>query len=43
VAAKNTNENKKRMHMLLLSDFVHIILYEEDLVGRVNSEDLRKM
>jgi len=26
-----------------MSDFVHIILYEEDFVGRVNSKDLRTM
>jgi len=44
VAVKTVVENKKRRHMLLMSDFIiHIILYEKDFNGRVNSEDYRKM
>jgi len=42
VAAKTVAENKKRMDILLVSDFVHVILYGEDFVGRINFEHLRK-
>jgi len=43
MVAKITVENKKRIHMLLVGGFVHIILYRKDFVERVNSKDHKKM
>ena len=42
VIVKTTVENKKRMHILFVSDFVHIILYEEDFVRKVTLKTLEK-
>jgi len=43
MAAKTVVENRKRMHMFLMSSFVHIILNGQDFVERVNSQDYREM